>query len=103
MKTLFSISLCALLLSACASAPAPRTASGDGTSVEHAIAIDAQNEEDGVTAEYAWIDAHFPGYRRERQSLIDHGARMYDAIDITTATGEAKTLYFDITGFFGKL
>jgi hypothetical protein len=33
---------------------------------------------------------------------VDSGGRMYDVLDFTTASGEHRRVYFDITGFFGK-
>jgi hypothetical protein len=75
----------------------------DGTSVAHAIPINAPNEKSGVAAEYHWIGEHFPGYKRAGQALLHDNGRYYDAIDITTTTGERKKIFFDITGFFGKM
>jgi VCBS repeat-containing protein len=37
------------------------------------------------------------------QSLQKHGARLYDAMEITTSDGTRKTVYFDISEFYGKL
>lgn len=78
-------------------------AAGDGGSIAHAIRIQAQNEPEGVDAEYRWIADRYPGYKRDKQALVHQGGRYYDVLDITTANGEQKTFYFDITGFFGKL
>jgi hypothetical protein len=75
----------------------------DGTSVAHAIPINEPNEKAGVAAEYHWIGEHFPGYKRAGQALLNENGRYYDAIDITTTSGERKKIYFDITGFFGKM
>jgi hypothetical protein len=37
------------------------------------------------------------------QALLNHDGRMYDRIDIVGPKGESKSLYFDITDWFGKL
>jgi hypothetical protein len=75
----------------------------DGSNIEHAIPIDAQNERTGVAEEYRWIGEHFPGYKRAGQALLNNNGRAYDVIDITTVSGERRKLYFDITAFFGKM
>jgi hypothetical protein len=75
----------------------------DGSSMAHAIPIHAPDEKTGVTAEYHWIAEHFPGYKRGGQSLLHDNGRFYDAIDITTANGERRKIFFDITDFFGKM
>lgn len=75
----------------------------DGSSMATAIPIHAANEKAGVTAEYRWIAEHFPGYKRGPQSLLNGNGRFYDAIDITTTSGERRKIYFDITDYFGKM
>ena len=77
-------------------------AGGDGSSIEKAVVIKGATEETGVRAEYAYIEKHYPGYKRGGQSLQSVKGRSYDAIDITTSDGKKKTVYFDITQFFGK-
>jgi hypothetical protein len=101
------MALAVLLLAGCASnAPTgaghPATVARDGSSIGNAIVIDAAGEQDGVRAEYQWIADHYPGYARGKQALVDSGGRMYDELDFTTASGEHRQVYFDITGFFGK-
>lgn len=75
----------------------------DGHGVAYAIVIKASNEREGVKAEYQWIAEHFPGYKRNRQALLNQSNRSYDEINFTTASGEFKTVYFDITDFYGKM
>lgn len=75
----------------------------DGSSMVNAIPIKAPNEKTGVTAEYRWIAEHFPGYRRGAQALLNNNGRFYDAINITTASGEHRKIFFDITDYFGKM
>ena len=74
----------------------------DGSSFEKAIVIQARNENDGVSAEYAWIRQHYPGCKINGQSLVDHNKKPYDLIKIKTSDGRDLTIYFDISNFFGK-
>ena len=91
-----------------APSPKPATAGiafqgGDGSSIEKAIVIaGAHNESDGVASEYAWLSRHYAGYGMKKQALLQANGKSYDRLDFTTAHGEAKTVYFDISGFFGK-
>jgi len=75
---------------------------GDGSSVKTAIVIVAPNEDKGVAAEYAYLAKHFPGYATRSQSLVNQDSKVFDKVDFTTKDGKAMTIYFDITGFFGK-
>jgi hypothetical protein len=80
-----------------AQAPAP------GTSVATAIVLPGiQHETQGVDAEYAYIKKNYPGAKLKAQSLIPDKGRQYDAIQITGADGATRTIYFDITAWFGK-
>ncbi|MEA3212196.1 MAG: hypothetical protein QOE70_5253 [Chthoniobacter sp.] len=77
-------------------------AGGDGSSLEKAVIIKgATTEETGVRAEYEYLAQHYPGYKRGSQSLLNSKGRAFDAIEFTTADGRTKTIYFDITAFFG--
>jgi len=76
---------------------------GDGSSMEKAIIIKAPNNAAGVHAESDWIRKNHPRWRKIKQSLVGGDNRkMYDRIDYDTPQGETKTIYFDITDFFGK-
>ena len=101
----------ALLLAACASAPPPASEPGAtptaarGLSCESAIVIDAKNEDEGVRREMAWIRDNFPGARKDSQDLLvdcNGKGSHHDAVHITTANGQKVTIYFDISGWFGK-
>jgi hypothetical protein len=78
-------------------------AGGDGSSIEQAVIIKGATESTGVHAEYVWIAQRYPGYRRGLQSLRESGGKQYDVLEFTTASGEKKCVYFDITDFYGKL
>ncbi len=76
---------------------------GDGSSIEKAVIIkNAKNTMEGVRAESDWIAKVHPGWKKGNQALISHNGRHYDRIQYTTPSGETKTIYFDITEFFGK-
>lgn len=73
----------------------------DGTTLETAVVVFAEDDRQGVDAEYRWLSYRFPGYERIMQELVSDGRANYDIITIRTRSGEAKTLYFNITSFFG--
>jgi hypothetical protein len=76
---------------------------GDGSSIEKAVIIKgAPNTFKGVGAEADWIRKNHPGWRKGMQALTHVGKKYYDRIDYTTPGGETRTIYFDITDFFGK-
>lgn len=108
MRLMLAALLTTALLAGCASTPIQDPASSsvaarDGSSVANAVIIRAPSEAAGVAAEYQWIAERFPGYTRKTQSLLQVRGHFYDALEIVTASGEERTLYFDITDFFGKL
>jgi hypothetical protein len=74
---------------------------GNGLSQKTAIRIvGAKGEMDGVHSEYVWLRKNRPGCRLVSQSVVQ-GKRIYDLMDINCG-GKRQTVYFDITGFFGK-
>lgn len=76
---------------------------GDGSSLESAVVIrGAANAADGIEAEYAWIARQFPGYSFRGQALYQKDERVYDALRISKRWRMPKTVYFDITEFYGK-
>lgn len=87
---------------ALAKPPAISYSGGDGSSFDKAIIIKGATEETGVHAEYDYIQKHYPGYKRGAQSLQNLKGRAFDVLYFTTADGKKKTIYFDITAFFGK-
>ncbi len=108
MRYLNTMALAAALLMAGAStashaATEAAASKQDGSSPASAVVIKAADELTGIRAEYDWIAARYPGFRRDRQAVLNSGGRLYDAIDVTTAAGEHKTFYFDVTQFFGKM
>lgn len=96
-----AIGLAAMLL---ASGAAPAAASEKGLSFEDAIVLDGvANELDGIGAEHLYTNRHEPGWVWQRQALVHDGGRVYDVIDLTGPEGETKSIYFDITDWFGKM
>jgi len=76
---------------------------GDGSTLDAAVIVHASDETVGIRAEYAWIKEHWSGSRPGKQGLVTQNNRLYDALTITDKAGQERTLYFDITEYFGKL
>jgi hypothetical protein len=74
----------------------------NGSSFAQAIIIKEKTERTGVDAEYDWLRKNYPGYKMKMQALLSEKGKFYDRLDITTAAGEAKSIYFDISNFYGK-
>jgi hypothetical protein len=77
-------------------------AGGDGATLDTAVVVEALDENVGVAALYGWIGQKYPGARAAGQTTVIQKGRFYDAIDIVTGSNERRTLYFDVTSFFGK-
>lgn len=76
---------------------------GNGSSIEQAVIIKhAKNEEEGVGAEAKWIKKVHPGWRKGDQALLGEKEKSFDRIEYTMPDGKKKTIFFDITEFFGK-
>jgi hypothetical protein len=76
---------------------------GDGRSMAQAVIIkNAANEMEGVGAEARWINKVHPGWLKGRQALLTRNGKAYDRIEYRTPDGKTATIFFDITGFFGK-
>ena len=81
---------------------AASNASADGSSFEKAIVIKSGSETAGVKSEYTWLAAAYPGYTLVKQQLSFNDKKPYDLMFIKTKDGDNKTLYFDISAFYGK-
>jgi hypothetical protein len=64
--------------------------------------IKEKNETKGIKAEYEWLRKNYPGYEAKKQALIVQKKTPYDVITIVTENGEEKSIYFDISNFYGK-
>jgi hypothetical protein len=80
---------------------------GDGATKESAIIINAIYTTVGIQAELEYIESLYGEKGRDwelkKQALISENTRSYDLIKITLSNGSQKTIYFDITNFYGKL
>ena len=76
--------------------------SGDGSSFEKAVVIMKYHESEGVAAEYVWLRENYPGCKFKGQALSKHNKIPYDILNFTTAEGVEKSIYFDISNFYGK-
>jgi len=76
---------------------------GDGSSKEKAIIIlNAKNEEEGVDAEFNYIERKVGYFEIESQAFLDEGDRKYDRMKVVGVIGKKKELWFDITDYYGK-
>lgn len=83
--------------------PRIRYAGGDGSSLASAVVIKgASGEFDGVQSEYVWLAQHLPGWRTVSQAVLEDGGRMYDRMTMQKS-GTTRQVYFDITGFYGRM
>lgn len=104
--------------SACAqpAQPAPETPArpkisfkgGPGDTAATAVVISgAPNSRIGIDAEYYYLGKKFGqpnvDWKLKRQSVINEKGKIYDRMDLEFKDGSKKTVFFDITEFFGKL
>ncbi|MBI1831492.1 MAG: hypothetical protein HYR84_08585 [Planctomycetes bacterium] len=68
----------------------------DGSSAAKAIIAHS------VPEEYNWIRDNLPGFKPQMQALQFIDDKPYDVLTVRSAGGEEKTIYFDISSFFGK-
>jgi len=61
----------------------------------------AKGELDGVRSEYQWVAAERPGWKANKQALIQNGNKLYDLLYISKGK-KKQVICFDITAFFGK-
>jgi len=80
------------------------SANEPGLTVETAIILEgATNELNGVQAEHIYTSKRYPGWKWRMQSLMNVGDKHYDIIELVGQKGETKTIYFDISSWFGKM
>ena len=78
-----------------------------GESMENSIKIlHAKGEDDGIASEYYYLQSRYGrpkvDWNLNSQSTVATNGRAYDKMDIQLSDGMRKTIYFDITEFFGK-
>ena len=66
------------------------------------VIVGASNSFVGIRAEYAWLQAKYPGYKRKSQALLRQGGKSYDLVEVELPDGKVAKFYFDVTAFFGK-
>ena len=68
----------------------------DGSTPEKAIIVQS------IAEEYHWIHKHCAGYTMQMQALQHIDGKPYDVLTLQSASGAERTVYFDISPFFGK-
>ena len=68
----------------------------DGSSIEKAIVVD------GIEEEYEWIQENCTDFQPQRQSLQHINGKPYDILELINYKGEERTVYFDVSRFYGK-
>jgi hypothetical protein len=81
---------------------------GPGDTPETAVVIlGAPNSMAGVSAEYYYLGNQFGrrnvDWNLKRQSVLNQKGKIYDRMDLELKDGSKKTVFFDITEFFGKI
>lgn len=76
--------------------------SGDGTELEKAVVISADDEDDGLRLERRWIYEHYGKFRKKSGGLAAADGRHYDVLTVELADHSEKTIFFDITQFYGR-
>ena len=69
---------------------------GDGSSAAQAVVVGSVGEE------YAWIRRHCLGFKPTMQALQQIDGKPYDVHTLRNAAGQQRTVYFDISRFYGK-
>lgn len=67
----------------------------DGSTPDKAIIVDS------IAAEYQWVRDNCAGYAHVMQALQQIDGKPYDVLTMRAANGEARTIYFDISRFYG--
>jgi hypothetical protein len=80
---------------------------GPGDTLESAVIIrGAPNHTVGVQSEYRYLTEKFgqhgTDWELQSQALLEIGTRHYDEMSIKLSDGTQKSVFFDLTDFFGK-
>ena len=70
--------------------------SPDGSSPEKAVVVN------NIGEEYDWMQRNCPGFRPGKQSLQEIDGKPFDVLTWQNDRGEQRTVYFDISRFFGR-
>ena len=82
--------------------PSSPISGGDGSSVETAVVVTAESEEEGVDLEYRWIFEHFGKFRKKGVGLIALQERHFDEFTFELPDQTIHKVYFEISSFLGK-
>jgi hypothetical protein len=83
--------------------PAPTAvAVAQGESIETAVVVPEKTEPEGVDWENDWIWRHYGRFRKKSVGLATLSGRRFDVVTVELADHSERTVYFDITNFFGK-
>ena len=79
---------------------------GDGSSLDQAVVINTLSSAVGIPADYGYL-ARVYGQQNVawsvvRQVLLLHGNVRYDRLHIRLSNGEERSIYFDISQFYGQ-
>lgn len=97
-----------LLISGISGCPSKKIETQDGKSIETAVIISADSENEGIMKEYAYMDIYGcvnkEGIKAlELQALLEEDGHKFDEMRIICNNGEKERFYFQIDSFFGKL
>jgi len=76
---------------------------GDGTSADQAVVVLADTEDEGIDLEHHWTFDHYGRFRKVRGGLASADGKHFDVITVELADHTEKTIYFDITAFYGVM
>jgi hypothetical protein len=68
----------------------------DGSCHSKAITVGSIGEE------YAWMQQNCPGFQPGMQSVQEIDGKPFDVVTWQNGRGEERTVYFDISAFYGK-
>jgi hypothetical protein len=74
----------------------------EGESIQTAVLVPAGSEAEGVAWENEWIWHHYGRFRKKGIGLANLAGRRYDVVTVELPDHSERTVYFDITEFFGK-
>ena len=76
---------------------------GGGSSEQEAVIIlGAENELEGVDAEYEYIQSLYTNFELDSQTFLEKRNKKYDILTIKLPGGNKKDIWFDITDFYGR-
>jgi hypothetical protein len=77
---------------------------GDGSSSDSAVVIKgARNTREGLEAQSLWVGKNYWGWQRHaRHPVAKVKERVLDPVEFRTPQGEVRTVFFDVSEFYGK-